>query len=160
MAADIYPDTDELFERIGIIQEAAIPESAQTGTPAASVTNYPYWITLVEGLAMRRGVRGEYTWDFTIGMRLVRTTSERASVDLEVIKQINNDMVATMKEFGRRLQLQSTEYPTAPSGMVRDSVLIEGLGYGEIGQDQEYAGSGYTLTFSFNILVAEGQMKF
>ncbi|HEB28751.1 MAG TPA: hypothetical protein ENI05_13480 [Porticoccus sp.] len=160
MAADIYPDTDELFLRLAVIQEAAVPDSAQTKTPMASVSNYPYWIMMIEDLNLVPEVPGDGQWKFQIGMGLVRSTSERASSDLGIMKRINNDMVAVMKEFGRRLSLQSTEYPDPPDGMVRNSVRIRCLGYREMGAAQEFGGSGYALSISYNVYVANSQLRF
>jgi hypothetical protein len=157
MSKDVYPDDDNIFERIAEIQQIIVTKSATPKTPIASVDNLPYWLMVIRNIATGQTARVDRQsfWDFEIAMTLYRERADLAQKNYGVISQINTDMINTMKQFELRRSLITPTYPTPPEQLVPNSLTIQCEGYtqDDIGDDgAELAGSFYVLQFRYEIL--------
>lgn len=149
-ASDTYPDADNLLARIAEIQEIIVPTSKAVSTPATSVDNLPFWLTIIRTITPQPGVHRQSLWAFQVEMILFRSTIELAAKNPGIINQINSDMISTLTQFGLRKNLETPSYPAAPDGFSDDSVRIQGEGYSEH-LKSGFAGSSYTMQFSYEI---------
>lgn len=152
---DIYPDDDNIFERIAEIQQIVATKSATPKTPIASVDNLPYWLVVIRNISTEKGVHRQSFWNFEIAMSLYREKADLAQKNSGVMSLINSDMITTVKEFELRRNLWTPVYPTTPLGLVPNSLTIQCEGYtqDEVGKDgSELSGSFYVLQFQYEIL--------
>jgi hypothetical protein len=151
---DIYPDDDNIFERIAEIQQIIVTQSTSPKTPIASVDNFPYWLMVVRAIPTEKGVDRQSFWNFEIAMTLYREKANLAQIDYGVMSLINSDMINTVKQFELRRNLWTPTYPTTPLGLVPQSLTIQCEGYTQdaVGTDgSEIAGSFYVLQFQYEI---------